>query len=88
MARGWRRISGVGEAELVPQTRLSGPMPWVIAIMVALTVIAAAAGLALRNTASAATAELNGGVTVQIIEASPEARAEQAKAAVRALGRM
>ena len=41
-ARGWHRLSGIGEAELVPQARLSGPMPWVIAIMVALTVIAAA----------------------------------------------
>jgi cell division transport system permease protein len=63
-------------------------MPWVIAIMVALTMIAAAAGLALRNTARAASAELRGGVTVQIVEASPEARATQAQAAVRVLGRM
>lgn len=88
MARGWHRISGVGEAELVPQARLSGPMPWVIAIMVALTVIAAAAGLALRNTAQAAAAELKGGITVQIVEASPEARSRQAAAAVRRLGQM
>jgi cell division transport system permease protein len=88
MARGWHRISGVGEAELVPQPRLSGPMPWVIAIMVALTIIAAAAGLALRNTADAAAAELRGGVTVQIVEASPEARSRQAQEAVRRLGRM
>jgi cell division transport system permease protein len=63
-------------------------MPWVIAIMVALTVIAAAAGLALRNTASAAAAELGGGVTVQIVEAAPEARARQANEAVRRLGAM
>jgi cell division transport system permease protein len=84
----WRRFSGVGAAELVPQTRLSGPMPWVIAIMVALTMIAAAAGLALRNTAEAASAELRGGVTVQIVEASPEARGVQAQAAVRTLGQM
>lgn len=86
LARGWRRISGVGEAELMPQARLSGPMPWVIAIMVAMTAIAAAAGLALHNTAEAAAAELAGGVTVQIVEASPEARAAQAKAAVAAIG--
>jgi cell division transport system permease protein len=63
-------------------------MPWVIAIMVAMTMIAACAGLALRNTARAAAAELRGGVTVQIVEASPEARAAQAQAAVRALGQM
>lgn len=82
LARGWRRISGIGETELVPQARLSGPMPWVIAIMVALTMIAAAAGLVLRNTAQAAAAELAGGITVQIVEASPDKRAAQAQAAV------
>ena len=76
------------EAELVPQTRLSGPMPWVIAIMVALTVIASAAGLALHNAAAAASAELRGGVTVQIVEALPEKRAREAQAAVRRLGEM
>ena len=88
LAHGWRRISGIGEAELVPQARLSGPMPWVIAIMVALTVIASAAGLALRNTAQAAAAELEGGITVQIVEASPEARRAQAQASVEKLREM
>ena len=70
------------DAKLVPQGRLSGPMPWVIAIMVALTVIAAGAGLALRNTASAARATLAGGITVQIVEARPDERARQAEAAL------
>ena len=82
VASSWRRLSGAGETALVPQARLSGPMPWVIAIMVALTVIAAAAGLALRNTAQATTAELSGGVTVQIVEAEPAARARQAEASL------
>lgn len=88
LTRSWRRLTGIGEAELVPQTRLSGPMPWVIAIMVAMTVIAAAAGLALRNTAQAAAAELAGGVTVQIVEAAPDKRDAQARAAVARLGTM
>jgi cell division transport system permease protein len=81
-SRGWSTLSGAGESPLIPQTRLSGPMPWVIAIMVALTVIAAAGGLALRNTATATTAELSGGITVQIVEARPEERARQANAAL------
>lgn len=72
-------------AELVPQARLSGPMPWVIAIMVALTAIAAAGALSLRNAGSAAQAELSGGVTVQIVEADPAARARQAEAAAATL---
>lgn len=70
------------DAQLVPQARLSGPMPWVIAIMVALTVIAAGAGLALHNTASTARATLAGGITVQIVEARAGERARQAEAAL------
>lgn len=76
-----KRWGGLGAAELIPQARLSGPMPWVIAIMIALTVIAAAAGLALRNAAATARSELSGGVTVQIVEPAPEARNRQAAAA-------
>ena len=75
-------------AEVVPQTRLSGPIPWVIAIMVGLMVIAAAGGLALRNTGKAAAAELSGGITVQIVEARPAERARQAAAAVDLLRQM
>lgn len=82
VARGWRSLAGGGDTGLVPQARLSGPMPWVIAIMVALTVIAAAAGFALRNIADATSAELSGGVTVQIVEAAPAARTAQAEAAL------
>lgn len=82
LTQSWRKLSSSGENALVPQTHLSGPMPWVIAIMVALTVIAAAAGLALRNTAQATEAELSGGVTVQIVEAAPQARQRQAEVSV------
>jgi cell division transport system permease protein len=57
----------------------------VIAIMVAMMVIAAAGGLALNRTAHAAAGELSGGITVQIIEARPEVRAEQARQAVKLL---
>lgn len=83
--KAWRQLSSKAEAEIVPQGRMSGPMPWVIAIMVALTVIAAAAGLALRNTASATRAELSGGITVQIIEANPVVRTAQTAAAAQRL---
>jgi cell division transport system permease protein len=82
LSSGWRPIAGGAEARLVPQARLSGPMPWVIAIMVALTVIAAATGLSLRNTAQAAAAELSGGVTVQIVEPEAGARSRQAQATI------
>jgi cell division transport system permease protein len=60
-------------------------MPWVIAIMVALTVVAAASGLSLRNAALAASADLEGGLTVQIVNAAPAARTRQAAAALEVL---
>lgn len=75
-------MRGDRAAQLVPQARLAGPMPWVIAIMVALTVIAAAGGLALNNLAQNARSELSGGATVQIVEALPQERDRQARTAL------
>ena len=74
-------------ASLLPQTRFGGPIPWVIAILIALVVITSAGGLALRNLADNARADLSDAVTVQIIEADPEIRNAQASAAAEALGR-
>jgi len=80
-----RSLTSSGDGALIAGARLSGPMPWVIAIMVALTVIAAAAGLSLANTARAAADELSGGVTIQIVEANPAERTRQADAVAQAL---
>ena len=77
---------GAAAARILPQARLGGPMPWVIAIMIALTVIAVAAGLALANLADNARAEISGGVTVQVVEAVPAARDRQAERALAVLG--
>lgn len=73
-------------ARLLPQARIAGPMPWVMAIMVALTVIACAAALALANIAAHARSEISGGLTVQIVEAAPAARARQTEAVLARLG--
>lgn len=73
----------IGERSgLIQQARLSGPMPWVIAIMTALTVIATAAGLSLANLAENARSEIAGGLTVQIVEGAPIERDRQAELAV------
>ncbi len=79
-------MKGSTSARLLPQTRFGGPIPWVIAILIALVIIAAAGGLALRNLADNARADLSDAVTVQIIEADPQSRTVQADAAARALG--
>lgn len=72
-------------AGIVPNARLAGPMPWVIAIMIALTVVAAAAGLSLSNLAASARAEIAGGLTVQVVEAAPAERDRQARAVLAVL---
>lgn len=79
--RGAPRFGG-SSARMMPQARIAGPMPWVIAIMIALTVMATGAGLALNNVASNARAEIAGGVTVQVVEGAPAARERQARRAV------
>jgi cell division transport system permease protein len=76
---------GAERSGVLQQARLGGPMPWVIAIMVALTVMAASAGLALSNLARNASAEIAGGITVQIVEAAPAERDRQAEVAVAVL---
>ncbi len=79
------RPRGRAAARLLPPTRLTGPIPWVIAILIALVVIAAAGGLALRNLATSANAGLSRAVSVQVIEPNPDLRAARGAAAVKVL---
>lgn len=79
------RPRGRAAARLLPPQRLTGPIPWVIAILIALVVITAAGGLALRNLSQAASAGLSAAVSVQVIEPNPDLRAERSAAAVKVL---
>ncbi|MXO65201.1 cell division protein FtsX [Altericroceibacterium endophyticum] len=65
--------------------RLGGPMPWVVAIMVALMVMIASAGMALSNLARTSEADLSGSLTVQIMEAAEYLRDREAAAAMSVL---
>lgn len=76
------------ERRLLTEGRLSGPMPWVIAIMMFLTVLAAAGGLALNHAARNVTGGIAQRITVQIVEANPDLREEQTRAALAALSAM
>ncbi|MBB5984417.1 cell division protein FtsX [Sphingobium lignivorans] len=67
---------------LLPQGRLTGPMPWVIAIMMFLTVLAAAAGIALNHAAFALRADVSDRLTIQIAEADPEVRGRAVRSVV------
>ncbi|WP_341710792.1 cell division protein [Erythrobacter sp.] len=79
--RGLAPFRGKRAAHLLPRARLGGPMPWVIAIMVAITVLAAAGGLALSNLVVRASGDLAGSATVQIVEPDPAIRDAQVQAA-------
>ncbi|WP_428685056.1 cell division protein FtsX [Sphingopyxis sp.] len=70
----------VQHRRLLPDRRLSGPTPWVIAILMLLTLLAAAAGVGLARSANAIGDAIAGRVTVQIVTANPVTRAEQAAA--------
>ena len=76
------------DRKLIPEGRLSGPMPWVIAIMLFLTLLVAAGGLTLAEAARQGGQDLARQVTVQIIESDPAQRAAQRAAITRALRNM
>ena len=62
---------------VLPEGRFAGPMPWVIAIMMFLAVLAAAAALAISHAAGAMQGAIAGRITVQLVEANPDLRARQ-----------
>jgi cell division transport system permease protein len=88
MRRSAGSFGAAGTAQVLPAARLGGPMPWVIAIMVAMTVMAAGGALALANFTAQTRAGLEGGLTVQIVEADPTVRATQVNAAAAVLNRV
>lgn len=76
------------DRRLLPEGRMAGPMPWVIAIMTFLTVLAAGAGLALGNAATGLGVELAGRLTVQIVEPNPDLRDRQTRTVLAELSRL
>lgn len=79
--------SSTQAARLLPKTRFGGPIPWVIAILIALVVISAAGGLALRNLADNARSDLSNAATVQVLEPNAELRGQKVGEAVAVLER-
>ncbi|MBC6436497.1 cell division protein [Nostoc sp. HG1] len=73
------------DRKLIPEGRVSGPMPWVIAIMLFLTLLVAAAGLTLADATRQGGDDLAQRLTIQIIESDPVARAAQRVAVAKRL---
>ncbi|MGD9810117.1 MAG: cell division protein FtsX [Sphingobium sp.] len=69
------------QSRWLPEGR-RGPMPWIIAIIIFLTLLAAASGLGLAQALTQMRGELAGGYTVQIVEANAASRAEQTQRVV------
>lgn len=67
--------AGSPQDRLFPQGRLSGPMPWIIAIMTFLTVLACSAGIALQRGAATMADAVANRLTIQVVE--PEAARRQ-----------
>lgn len=78
--------NGLPPGPLLPKGRLTGPMPWVIAIMMFLTVLASAAGLSLDAAARSLGAVVSDRITVQIAEADAEIRDRAVRRIVTLLG--
>jgi cell division transport system permease protein len=80
-----KRRFGAAERGLLPEGRVAGPMPWVIAIMMFLTVLAAAAGLGLAGAATRLHDQIGSRITIQVVEANPQLRQQQAEVAIAAV---
>jgi cell division transport system permease protein len=86
-ARADRRAAAAARHRLLPGGRVAGPMLWIIAIMMFLTVLAAAAGLGLGAAVQTMSADLAGRASVQVVEANPQQRDQLAARALAALRR-
>jgi cell division transport system permease protein len=81
-------IASAADRRLLPEGRLAGPMPWVIAIMTFLTVLATGGGLALGNAASGLDNQLSGKLTIQIVEPNPDIRERKTRTVLAELARL
>jgi cell division transport system permease protein len=81
-------LTSAAGRRLLPEGWLSGPMPWVIAIMMFLMVLAAASGLALGFAARGLDSHLSGQITVQIVDADQARRDATADRIVGAVGKL
>ncbi|MDQ2878981.1 MAG: permease [Pseudomonadota bacterium] len=70
-------VSSAADRRLLDDSRATRAMTWIMAIMLFLTLLAAAAGLGTRRAAILLDRQLAGRLTVQIVEPQDGARAEQ-----------
>lgn len=76
------------DRRLLPEGRLTGPVPWMLAVMIFLTMLAAAGGLGLRRAAAGLGGSIGERLTIQVVEANPEVRDAQARLIEREVARL
>ncbi|MEG3149350.1 permease [Sphingomonas sp. ZT3P38] len=83
-----RMITAAADRRLLDERRGTRAMLWIMAIMLFLTVLAAALGLGTLSAAKLLDRQLAGRLTVQIVEPAERARAEQTASALATLRRL
>ena len=83
-----RLITAAADRRLLDERRGTRAMLWIMAIMLFLTVLAAALGLGTLSAAKLLDRQLAGRLTVQIVEPAERARADQAAIALTTLRRL
>jgi len=83
-----RLITAAADRRLLDERRGTRAMLWIMAIMLFLTVLAAALGLGTLSAAKLLDRQLAGRLTVQIVEPAERARADQAASALTTLRRL
>lgn len=76
------------DRRLLPEGRMAGPMPWVIAIMMFLSILVAAVGMALAQAAGKLGDDLDARLTVQLVQSNDALRDIQTRDILTGLGRL
>lgn len=76
------------DRRLLSEGRMVGPMPWVIAIMMFLTILAAAAGAALASASQSLGRDLESRITIQLVQPNSALRDMQTAEILNALRRL
>jgi len=81
-------VAGAADRRILDERGGSRAMTWIMAIMLLLTVLAAATGLGMVNAAAALDRQLAGRLTVQVVDADPAKRDRDTAAVMAALAQM
>ncbi len=85
MSQSPNKAAGLAEHNVLSGNRIMGPMPWILAILMFMTVLAAAVGLSLGLSAFRLSGDVEHRLTVQIVEANADIRQSQSLAVIKHL---